>query len=123
MVAAVVKRIRRRPSARRQASNAAQDDMPAERHLIEIIHPGAAEGAVRTRKAGRLDDVGLDPEAGREPQNRAGVLRDVGLVEGDPHGRRFGPAIEPRQCSKSPIGKGFVRLLVICAAGGLALPL
>jgi tRNA (cytidine/uridine-2'-O-)-methyltransferase len=28
---------------------------------------------------------------GRESQNRPGVLRDVGLVEGDPHGGRFGP--------------------------------
>ena len=61
---AVVNRISRRPSARRQASNAAQDDVAHERHLVEVVHPGAAEGAVRGREAGRLDDVGLDPEAG-----------------------------------------------------------
>jgi hypothetical protein len=65
--------------------------MPAELHLIKVIHSSPAEGAVRTWKSGRLDDVGLNPETGREPQDRAGVLRDVGLVEGDPHGRRFGP--------------------------------
>ena len=59
--------------------------------MFEVIHSGTAEGTVRTWKAGRLDDMGFDPETGREPQDRAGVLRDVGLVEGDPHGRRFGP--------------------------------
>ena len=65
--------------------------MTAERYPLEIVHPGAAERAVRARKARGLDDMGFDPETGREPQNRAGILRDVGLVEGDPHGRRFGP--------------------------------
>jgi len=29
--------------------------------------------------------MGLDPEAGREPQDRSGVLGNVGLVERDPH--------------------------------------
>jgi hypothetical protein len=28
-----------------------------------------------------------DVEAGSEPENRAGVLRDVGLIEGDDHDR------------------------------------
>ena len=57
-----------------------------DRHLVEVVHAGAAEGAVGGRKAGRLDNVRLDAEAGAEPQNRAGVLGDVGLVERDPHG-------------------------------------
>ena len=56
------------------------------RDLVEVIHPGAAEGAVGDREAGRLDDVRLDPEAGAEPENRAGILRNVGLEKGDPHG-------------------------------------
>ena len=60
--------------------------MAHDRHLVEVVHSGAAEGAVGDREAGRLDDVGLDPEAGAEPQNRSGILRDIGLVEGDPHG-------------------------------------
>jgi hypothetical protein len=35
--------------------------------------------------------MGFDPKASGEAQNRTGVLRDVGLVEGDPHGGRFAP--------------------------------
>ena len=54
-------------------------------HLIEVVHPGSTEGTVRGRKAGRLDDVHLDAEAGGEPQNRPGVLGNVGLVECDRH--------------------------------------
>ena len=46
--------------------------------------PGAAEGPVGHRKAGRLDDMGLHAEAGASPQHRAGILGDVGLVEGEP---------------------------------------
>ena len=56
-----------------------------DRHLIEIIHPGTAEVPVRHRKAGRLDNVGLNIQAGAEPQNRAGILRDVGLEQGNAH--------------------------------------
>ena len=57
--------------------------MPHDRHPVEIVHPGAAEGAVGHREAGRLDQMGVHSEAGAEPQNRAGVLRNVGLVERD----------------------------------------
>ena len=56
---------------------------------VEIVHAGAAEGAVGHREAGRLDDMRFDPQAGAEPQNRAGVLGDVRLVEGDPHGGKM----------------------------------
>src|SRR5262249_8134838 len=63
-----------------------------ERHLVEIVHAGAAEGAVGGRKTGRLDDVSLDGEAGGQAQNRAGVLGNVGLVERDPHGLELAQA-------------------------------
>ena len=56
-----------------------------ERDLIEIIHPGAAEGAVRGRKPRRLDDMRLDPEAGCHPQDGAGILRNIRLIERDAH--------------------------------------
>ena len=59
--------------------------MPPQRHLIEVVHTGAAEGPIRYRKTGRLDDVRRDAEAGAEPQNRSGILRDIGLVEGELH--------------------------------------
>jgi hypothetical protein len=60
--------------------------MPRERNLVEVVHSGPAEGAVGDREAGRLDDMRRDAEAGGEAQNRAGVLRDVGLEQSDPHG-------------------------------------
>ena len=56
--------------------------MTLDGHLIEIIHAGAAEVQVRHRKAGRLDNMGLDIQAGAEPQNRPRVLRDVGAGTG-----------------------------------------
>ena len=63
----------------------AKGAVPHDRHPVEIIHPGAAEGAVGHRKAGRFDDMRLDAQTGAQAQNRAGILRDVRLVKGDPH--------------------------------------
>lgn len=60
--------------------------MPGERDPIEIVHAGAAEGPVGGRKAGRLDDMGVEPKAGREPQNGPGVLWNIRLEQGDTHG-------------------------------------
>ena len=60
--------------------------MPRQRHVIEVVHSGATEGAVGDRKASRLDDVRRHAKAGGEAQNRSGILRDVGLVQGDLHG-------------------------------------
>ncbi len=62
---------------------------------VEIVHAGAAEGAVGDREPGRLDNVRFNPEAGAQPQNRAGILRNIGLIEGDSNGH-FGT---PRRAS------------------------
>src|SRR5262249_17762836 len=59
-----------------------------ERHLVEIVHAGAAERAVAGGKARRLDDVRLEAEAGGEAKNRSGVLGDVGLIKREAHGVR-----------------------------------
>ena len=56
---------------------------------VEVVEAGAAEVAVGDVEAGRLDDVDRNAEAGGEAQERAGVLRDVGLVEGEARHRRF----------------------------------
>ena len=61
-----------------------------ERDLIEIIHPRASEVPVRDRKAGRLDDVRLDVQAGAQAKNRASVLGDVGLEKRDTHSESAG---------------------------------
>jgi len=53
---------------------------------VEIVHAGAAEGAVGDGKPGRLDNVRFDPQAGAQPQNRAGILRNIGLIKGDSNG-------------------------------------
>ncbi len=52
---------------------------------VEVIHSGAAEIAVADREAGRLDNVRLHIQAGAEPENRSGVLRNVGLEQGYAH--------------------------------------
>ena len=98
----------------------APGDVAVERDLVEIVHAGAAEGAVGGGKPGRLDDMGLDAKAGRQPQNRAGVLRNVGLVEGDPHGA-FRARSGRRQSAKPAIREGVVRLIGQCGDSGLAL--
>ena len=56
-----------------------------EPHVVEIVHAGATERAVAGGKARRFDDVRFDAEAGGEPQNRSGVLGDVGLIKRDAH--------------------------------------
>ncbi len=63
--------------------------MPHDVDLIEIIHARAAEGAVGDREPGGFHDMRLDAEAGAEPQNRSGILRDVRLEQGDPHGHQM----------------------------------
>jgi hypothetical protein len=60
--------------------------MTGERNLVEVVHPRAAERTIGDRETGRLDDMRLDPQAGAKAENRAGILWDVRLVKGDPHG-------------------------------------
>ena len=97
--------------------------MPRQRHLVEIVHAGAAEGAVGDREAGRLDDMGRDAEAGAEPQNRAGILRDVGLVKGEVHGASGSGSgscpVRRRNCVSA---KRFSRSCADAAKAGLPLP-
>src|SRR5690606_23333865 len=52
-------------------------------HLVEIVHPCPAESAVGDREAGRLDQMGGDPQAGAEPENRSRILGNIGLVKRD----------------------------------------
>ena len=83
----VVSSTRRTPAACPPGLECREARVPLDRHLVEIVHPGAAEGAVGDREAGRLDDMGGHAEAGRQAQDGAGVLGDVGLIERDPHRR------------------------------------
>ena len=53
--------------------------------LVEVVHPGASEIAVRYRKTRRLDDVRRHAHAGAKPEDGAGVLWNVGLVKRDLH--------------------------------------
>src|SRR6266705_6075314 len=62
--------------------------MPHDLDLIQVIHAGAAEGAIGDWEASRLDNVRVHPQARAKAQDRAGVLRDVRLIERDPHGTR-----------------------------------
>src|SRR6185503_14216193 len=59
--------------------------VPCELDLIQIIHAGALQMAVVPDEAERLDEIGGDPQAGAEAQNRAGVLRNIGLIKREPH--------------------------------------
>jgi hypothetical protein len=48
---------------------------------VEIIHAGAAKGAIGHRKSRGLNNRGADAEAGAKAQHRAGVLGDIGLEQ------------------------------------------
>src|SRR6188474_3379308 len=65
--------------------------------VVDVVHPGAAEGAIGYRKSARLYNVGLDAQAGAQPENRPGVLGDIRFVKRDPH---CGPGI-PRWPARS----------------------
>lgn len=58
-------------------------EVPGKLRHFEVIHAGAPEIAVGTVKAGRLDDVDAEAEAGRHAQDGAGIAGDVRLVERD----------------------------------------
>ena len=78
------------PSPRAPSLEALEVEMPLDGKRVEVVHAGAAQAPIGEGEARRLDDRGLDPEAGAGAQHRADVLRDVGLVErqGQGSGRR-----------------------------------
>src|SRR5262245_58385674 len=118
--------------------------MSLDLHVIEVVHPGAAERSVGGGKAGRLDDVRFDTEAGGEAKDGPGVLGNVGLEQGDAHGltasstsgaagrfdapfpgavaaaRRARPL--PRKCMRRNALCDFWSLRHACAVTPLALP-
>ena len=59
--------------------------MAAEVNLAQIVHGGAAQPAVAEDEAARLYDIDSDAQAGRRTHHGAGILRDIGLVEGEAH--------------------------------------
>jgi hypothetical protein len=60
--------------------------MAANGYMVEIVHSRPAEMPVGDRKPGRLDYVGRGAKARAQPQNRSGVLGNVGLEKSDVHG-------------------------------------
>ena len=54
-------------------------------HLIEVVHASPPKGTVGARESGRLDQMRFHTEAGAQPQNRAGILRNVRLKQCNPH--------------------------------------
>ena len=51
----------------------------------KIIHVGAPQPPVRPDESARPDDIDPDAQARRQPENRAGILRDVRFVKGKTH--------------------------------------
>ncbi len=66
--------------------------MPDQGDLLQVVHAGALQRPVGKVEAGRLDDVDFHPQAGAQSEDRAGVLRDVGLVENKGNHGRAKPA-------------------------------
>jgi len=60
--------------------------MPAPVHGLEIIHAGPPHPPVVEQEAAGLDNVDVDTQAGRETQDRPGVLRNIRLIESEAHG-------------------------------------
>ena len=52
-------------------------------HPCGIIERGAAKSPIIEQKTTRFDQIDRDPEAGGEAQQGAGILRNIGLEEGE----------------------------------------
>jgi len=49
--------------------------------VVQIVKRGAPDGMGREMEAGGMDDVQPDAKARPQPEQGAGVLGDIGLVE------------------------------------------
>ena len=59
--------------------------MTAEIGMLEIIHAGAAEIAVREQKAARLDHIDPHPQTGPQPHQATCILWNIGLIQCQTH--------------------------------------
>jgi hypothetical protein len=50
--------------------------------VVEVIEATALQRRTGHREAGWVDDVQRNPKAGAESQHGAGILGDIGLIEG-----------------------------------------
>ena len=77
-------RQQREPAAGRGAPALELDPriVARDRQGVEIVHAGATKAGIAEPKASRLDDRRVDAEAGASAHNRAGVLGDVRLEQG-----------------------------------------
>jgi hypothetical protein len=57
--------------------------VPANRKVCCVIEGGALEAPVVEQEPARFDQIDLDPKASGEPQQGAGVLRNVRLEQGE----------------------------------------
>jgi hypothetical protein len=78
-----------------------------DRDVAEIIHGGAFQAPVVEHETAWLDDIDGDVEAGAETQNRTRILRNIGFVEGQPHGRTLETDSSPWQAPRAARRLGF----------------
>ncbi len=50
-----------------------------------VIHGNPPQASVIKHETAGLDDIHRNAEAGRQTENRSGVLRDIRLIKGDTH--------------------------------------
>jgi hypothetical protein len=53
--------------------------------MLKVIHVRALEPAVVEDESERLDQIDRHAEAGAQPDQGAGILRDIGLEKGEAH--------------------------------------
>ena len=59
--------------------------MPGDLGMLDVIHAGPPQPAVAQNEAAGLDDVDRHPQTGAESDEGAGILRNIGLEEGEAH--------------------------------------
>src|ERR671935_669652 len=69
--------------------------MTTQVEIGRIVEDGAPEPAIVEQEAARLYQIDRDAEARGEPQHRAGILRNVGLEEGDPQATSIADVFAP----------------------------
>ena len=59
--------------------------MPRHANMPKVVHVHALDPAVVEDEPERLDQVDRYAEAGAEPEQSSGILRNVGLKKGEAH--------------------------------------
>jgi hypothetical protein len=93
--------------------------VPLDRDMAGIVHRRPALGPLTPGEAHGFDQVDPHPQTRPEPQDRADIAGDVGLVEGDAHVSSITGVVTPAKGSWQSRGPAFNGRRSSAASAGL----